>query len=171
MSDRRRQVADGCYAIGMSELSVHIPVSLLAFARLRFREFAFGEIEDVGNTLIGLPFKCRRTDEDRNATAIFPHELLFPGLHDPGRPEFFEFLIFVNALPLGRHHLDPSQPGGQIVTFESDDAEKCIVGVARPNYGRLGIHRRHETSDDLGKLAFDIQETYSGAANCLATHV
>src|SRR5262249_21763656 len=102
-------------------------------AQYRVRALAFGQVDNIGDPLVGLAFEASCADQYRHAAAVLPEKFLLAGLHQPGGFELFSLIAGMRVLPFGRRYIEPSKPGLQILALVPDHAQKRVIGVDKPS--------------------------------------
>ena len=145
VGDRRRELSHGRDTVRVRQLHLHLAVSALALACVRFRPLAFGQIEHEGD---GLPrFLADRgtADQHGHAAAVFAEVFLLTRLDGSGGHHVYHTLRGVVA-PFRRRQVRPAHAtGDDIFTIVLDDAKKCVVGLENPP-----LHIPDEDADDVG---------------------
>ena len=133
VGDRSREFREAGGLCRLGELVGGLSQRLFGAQLCRFRTLAFGQIEDVGDPLPGLPLEAGSPDQHGHPAAILPEILLLAGLHLARPREFFSLFVGMHFLPFRRRDVEPSKPRLQILAVVLDHAEKRVIGVENPS--------------------------------------
>ena len=142
MCDRGGELPHCRNAVRVRQRHLNLAVSLLTQPRFGFRTLLLCQIEHESDDAIA--FERRRSDEHRNAAAVFPEVLFLERLN---RPELVQFRsrLYKSAVPFrGRHPLPVDAVGSEILMVVSQHVEKRIVGL-----DNLVVDSRDEDADNI----------------------
>ena len=144
VGDRGRELPHGCDAIGVRQLHLHVAISALGLACLRFRTLALAQIEHEGDGLLWFFADRGAADQHGHAAAVFAEVFLLAWLDRSGSRHFRHPPHGIVA-PFRRREDGPAHAAcGEILTIVPDDVEKCVVGLENSTF-----HVPDENSHDV----------------------